>query len=294
MYVYGQLIKAQLEEVASASPTPAARSRMYSNISDTSNAIPMFHDGTSWVPIQRRRRTNTSVSTTYTQLLTDEIIFGNATGAAFTITMVAASTMTGQTVIIQKTDSSFNAITLARAGSDTFDGAVTSIKLSTKGEYVELLSTGSGWTAIGWGYYTGKIAWTPTGSWVSNSTYTGFWWREGNKLNFEVHILLAGAPTSATLTITLPTGTTIDTSQMLAAVAGFTPLPGSFILVRDDSAVDSFVGWPFYNTTTSITCKKDDGDGTVSAITQAAPMTFATLDTVDIVVLDLPMVGWRG
>lgn len=293
--IYGQLIKAQLEELASASPTPAARSRIYANISDVANVIPMFHDGTSWVPLKRRRTTNVSVTTTYQQLLTDEIIFGSATGAAFTITLVAASTMTGQEIIIHKTDSTLNAITLARTGADTFEGGATSLKLSTKGEWIKLLSSGSAWITIDWGYYEGKIAFTPTGSWVANTTYTGFYWRKGNKLCMEVHLALAGAPTTATLTINYPTGAVLDTGQMIAAVlAGFTPLPGGFISIRDDSATDGFVGWPYYSSTSALTCKKDDGDGTVSVLNQAAPVTFANLDSVDVVVLDVPMTNWRG
>lgn len=294
-YLYGQLIKAQLEELASASPTPAARSRIYANISDVANVIPMFHDGTGWGPLKRRRYTYTSVTTTYQQLLTDEIIFGNATGAAFTITLVAASTMPGQTITLQKTDVSFNAITLARTGADTFDGGVTSVKLSTKGEWVTYLSMGTSWTLIGHGYYEGKTAYTPVCSWVAGvNAITGFWWRKGNKINIEARVTCTGAVTAATLTIALPVGPTIDTAQMLSAVAGFTPLPGGFIAIRDDSATDEFLGFPYYSSTTVITCKKDDGDGTASVLNQAAPVTFANLDSVDIVALDLPITNWLG
>lgn len=57
------------------------------------------------------------------------------------------------------------------------------------------------------------ITWTPTGSWTTNTTYTGDYTRVGNVGNFHIRIALAGAPNAANLTaINMPSGLTIDTS----------------------------------------------------------------------------------
>lgn len=48
----GQLKSAQLEEVSGSTTTPASRSRIFSDISDTTNAKPRFYTGSAWVPIK--------------------------------------------------------------------------------------------------------------------------------------------------------------------------------------------------------------------------------------------------
>lgn len=73
----------------------------------------------------------------------------NATGGAFNATLPAAATAgNGATVYFKKTDSTSNAITVQRAGSDTIDGA-TSRQLITQNDILGLVSDGvSAWRAI--------------------------------------------------------------------------------------------------------------------------------------------------
>jgi hypothetical protein len=61
----------------------------------------------------------------YTVTVTDFYIAGDASGGAFTVTLPAASGVLGQLVYVKKTDSSGNAVTVGRTGSDTIDGATT-------------------------------------------------------------------------------------------------------------------------------------------------------------------------
>lgn len=65
------------------------------------------------------------------------------------------------------------------------------------------------------------VSWTPTGAWVANSTYTGFKRRVGNTGEYRVQIALAGAPTSASLTVNMPTGETIDTTALPGSGVGW-------------------------------------------------------------------------
>ncbi len=73
----------------------------------------------------------------------------NATGGAFTATIpVAATAGNGATVYIKKTDSSANAVTLARSSSDTLDGSTT-LSLTSEDDCLGLVSDGvSRWNSI--------------------------------------------------------------------------------------------------------------------------------------------------
>ncbi len=77
-----------------------------------------------------------------------KMLFGvSASGAARTITLPAV-TCVGLTVMVKKTDSSGNAVTVARAGSATIDGA-TSVSLATQYKSVSLVSDGTNWQITG-------------------------------------------------------------------------------------------------------------------------------------------------
>lgn len=62
----------------------------------------------------------------YTLTSADAYITGDATTAAFSITL-PASAGNGQRYVIKKIDSSANAVTVAAAGADTIDGAATKV-----------------------------------------------------------------------------------------------------------------------------------------------------------------------
>jgi hypothetical protein len=69
------------------------------------------------------------------------MILASASGGAFTITLPAASASVGLLFRIKKTDSTFNAVTIARAGSDTISdvaASLTSTTLNSQGEQIEI------------------------------------------------------------------------------------------------------------------------------------------------------------
>lgn len=136
---------------------------------------------------------------------------------------------------------------------------------------------------------------TPTGSWSTNTTYTGWWKREGDKLSLILKLALAGAPTSASLTINLPTGLTIDTTKLPATPTNVV-FPAQLL---GQAAAHSFVGSASYSSTTALAALYyTDGSTasiqTVAAVTQAAPYTFANADFVYLTVSDIPISGWSS
>ncbi len=291
MKLDGQLEGAQLEELSSDAPTPAARSRLYSDIQDTANPIPRFYDSSKFVPLKLRKLQYGSLSAIATASKTKEAYLCDASGGAFTVTLPPAADMPYQELFIKKTDATFSAVTLDGNASEQIDGANT-ILLCTKGEWVRLLSLSTSWTVLESGYYMGKTAYTPTGAWIANSTYTAYWWRTGNRINIDFLISLAGAPTSAALYVNLPTGVSVDTTNRTIAVAGATPFAGNITCI--DASTENYSAMPYFNDANSFAVKKDDGDGTISNVTQTAPFTFGNGDAVQGVVLDIVATNWRG
>ncbi len=136
----------------------------------------------------------------------------------------------------------------------------------------------------------GVQSWTPTGAWSTNSTYTGQWRRVGDTMECQVKIALAGAPTSASLTVNMPTGYTIDTTKLVSTTAD-ARLGGGGGKCAGVTA-DFLVG---YNSTTSVDVRylSSASTGAASAVTQAAPGTFANADEVNLF-WRVPIVGWSS
>lgn len=70
-----------------------------------------------------------SVSTTATLAATSNLVFADATSAAFTITLPAATTA-GRTIKIIRTNTNGNNLTITRGGSDTIQGATSVVVAS--------------------------------------------------------------------------------------------------------------------------------------------------------------------
>ncbi len=75
------------------------------------------------------------------------VVFADATSGAIDVTMYTADSNGGRSLTVKKTDSSANAVSILRAGSDTIDGA-TSVILYHQNESITLISDNSNWFII--------------------------------------------------------------------------------------------------------------------------------------------------
>ncbi len=134
---------------------------------------------------------------------------------------------------------------------------------------------------------------TPTGAWVSNTTYTGFWKRVGDSAQIYVKVLCSGAPTSAALTVNLPSGLTIDATKFTETNSN-RELTGSSG-TASDTGVNVYKAMVGYNSTTSVvlTYIATGNSGIIGQITQAAPFTFGSTDYVEFS-YQVPIVGWSS
>jgi hypothetical protein len=80
----------------------------------------------------------------YTVTASDTVVFADATSGNTTITLPAASGLTGYRFYIKRTDSSAHSVTIAASGADTIDG-MTSFTLDLQYTAFGVVSNGSAW-----------------------------------------------------------------------------------------------------------------------------------------------------
>lgn len=77
----------------------------------------------------------------------DYLILGDATAAAITLTLPAASLSNGAYIITKKIDASANHVIVAAAGADTIDGAAT-IEIKHQYDVATVACDGSAWWIV--------------------------------------------------------------------------------------------------------------------------------------------------
>ena len=87
-------------------------------------------------------------------------------------------------------------------------------------------------------------AFTPTGSWTTNTTYAGHYRIVGDTMSITCKVSLSGAPDASNLTINLPSGWAVDTNK-IEVNAVTTPV--GECLVRDADPGGSYIGMVTYS-----------------------------------------------
>lgn len=262
---------------------------------ESENAWSISNDGSSAVAIPTTSGGGTlnvtAKTAAYTATSGDDVITCDASSAAFTITLPAIASSLGKVFIIKKTDSDFTkAVTVDANASETIDGDPTK-KLNTQNESIEIVGGASEWHVIKRSIPSIPVSYTPTGSWSTNTTYTGYWTRKGNTLSLDIRIALAGAPTAADLTVNLPSGLVIESTDITTQNANITNWT-SQVAIRD-SGTATYSAVVRYSSTTAIALGYDTGAGTISNVSNVGPITFASGDYISIKVNDIPISGWE-
>jgi len=135
---------------------------------------------------------NASKTTTYTATVNDEVLLCDTSGGAFTVTLYAATGNAGRTLIIKKTTSDFNLLTVDGNASETINGNTTTT-LITQYESVRLFCDGSNWFILSReGTHTLPQSFTSDIDGVTTDPTKGtvvqdvaYWWREGKFMLFN-------------------------------------------------------------------------------------------------------------
>lgn len=137
---------------------------------------------------------------------------------------------------------------------------------------------------------TDWVSYTPTGTWTTNTTYTGRWRRVGDTVEVDVGLALTGAPNATTLYVNyLPPGISIDTSKMSLAQQ----------YIRSGYADGTQGGSAYnlkaiYDSPTRVLLAYQNQLNAIEIVVNAtAPITWASGSTIHMR-LSLPVAGWSS
>lgn len=181
-----------------------------------------------------------SETATFTALITDDFIFADASTAAFTITLPTAVGNEGKVLQIRKTDTDWSKpVTIDGNAAETIGGSTTTT-LNTDGETLKIVSDNSNWLILERLTNSSTRSFTPTGTWTTNTTYTGFKWRRGDIMGVEVRIDLSGAPNAVSLNVDVPDSLSIAGGKRVSTTSAHI-VHGQSTL-RDNSAAINLTG----------------------------------------------------
>lgn len=138
---------------------------------------------------------------------------------------------------------------------------------------------------------TDWTAFTPTGSWNTNTTYVGYHRRVGDSLQIFYKATLTGAPNATQLIFNMPSGYVIDTVKT-GSPATFAGYYGSGKVTDEGVA-----GYPIFSrneSSTTIGCMVCSASGSYAqevGLTDTVPFTLGNTDSVTLLVT-VPIVGW--
>lgn len=133
---------------------------------------------------------------------------------------------------------------------------------------------------------TDWVSYTPTGTWVTNTTYTGKYRRVGDSLEVIARVTLTGAPTGS-FTLNLPSGFVIDLTKTPGGASNQSEGLG---IADFNVAGVRYVGAVGINDTSSIMINSHGAGGVVNA---TIPGTFASGSVIEMTFM-APIQGWSS
>lgn len=247
-------------------------------------------DGTDWTSGSASVSNIATKTTTYSILTSDRTILADATGGGFTITLAGASNA-GLKVTIKKVDNTSNVVTIARAGSDTIEGA-TSRTLRYQYESLTLEADGGALHVItdsrldsNWASYT-----ISSSGWGAAGTYSAQYKKMGDSGVFAGSIRLTTAPSGTfqfsnadffgnlSLTISTTPGQT-DTQIKIGGWEGY------------KNGVANYSGGIYIDTANSNQIIFQNGLS--STVTATSPAIWANTDSIGWWTDVLPITNWK-
>lgn len=242
----------------------------------------------TWATLSAEKNLRT-VSSAATLGTSDAFVKGDASSAAFTITLPAAATVPGKEFIIKKADPTVNLVTIDANGSETIDGATTK-KLATQNESIKIVSNGTSWDILERRIPSEITTYTPTyNGTLGTSVIYGTWKRVGDSMEVTITIVFSGSPTwPAQFFFGIPSGFAMNLTKMPGAGGAHQFAVG--VAGARDSATKDFVGTVMYASTTTVRIASDDKANNWGT---TIPFTWASGDGATLT-FKIPIDGWEG
>lgn len=227
-----------------------------------------------------------SQSTTYSIAATDNVVLLSASGGAFTATLPTAASVTGKVIIVKKTDSTLNAITIATTSSQTIDGSLTTT-LNTQYEALTLVSDGSNWQITNRRIPAIETSYTPTGTGFTVSADECTWARRGQRAVFRCKFT-ASSYSATEPRLSLPSGMTslnsgtIKTAGSIGGTNGSSSVLTWYPLIEPNVSYFTFGFTQNGNTGSSLTKITD------------ATTTFPGTNFTWVLNAEVIIAGWAG
>ena len=240
-----------------------------------------------------------SISATFTVSSSNNVIFCNS--FSYSVILYSAVGTSGKVLTITKTSQdSGNPITIATTASQSIIIGSSSVKtqvgLYTKGESFNLISDNTNWICTEHKIPNESVRFIPTGS-LGSASYTGSYWRTGNKFNALYNAEFFGTPAAGGMTIEIPNQWTIDTVGVVNTTANKMPFGIGNIF---DSGVQNYAATIYLSsgsTTLNVRYPNTDAIGgpvyMVSA-SATAPGTINSSDSFSFHITGIPILGWEG
>lgn len=101
-----------------------------------------------WIQLQTQLGFNVVTKTAaYTLTTVDDIVLGNATGGAFSVTLPTAVGISGREYVVKRINSGANSVTVGTTGGQTIDGAATKV-LNAQYLSARMVSDGTNWLLV--------------------------------------------------------------------------------------------------------------------------------------------------
>lgn len=278
-YVAKSLVDAKGDLIAGSADNTVVRLPVGSN-GQVLSADSAESSGLKWISAASNNLSITTKTTTYTATASDDVILVDTSGGPWTLSMYASSGNSGKITRIKKISSDFNALTIDGNGSETIDDALTR-KIVTQNEEVVLLCDGSNLRVLQRYIDTELKSFTPTGSWNTNVSYSGYYYRNYEYLEGFINIDVTGALNATAMDINIPFSLTINTTKVLNGDSQ--AILGS--VDSNDSSSNFYPGFLKYLSSTSVRGYVINAGGTYgtdNSVTNTVPATWGAGDSFNI------------
>lgn len=139
---------------------------------------------------------------------------------------------------------------------------------------------------------TDWTSFTPTGSWTTNTTYTGKYRRVGDSMECQIHLSLSGAPNATSLVINMPSGYSIDTSKIAGGVTYDVPFLHK-ITANNAGNELSLQAYFATSSTFGITYLSSATNAATTLVNATTPVTWYSGATIHFSFI-VPIQGWSS